>query len=42
MHFAAPDVETHVVVGDDPREFLADALHLEDALVRNCHDAILT
>ena len=30
VHLAAPDVEIDIVVGDDPRELLADAPHFQD------------
>jgi hypothetical protein len=33
VHLAAPHVERDVVVGDDARELLADAPHLEDEVV---------
>jgi hypothetical protein len=40
VHLPGPEVERHVVVGDDAGKRLPDAAHLEDR--RLGHDAILT
>ena len=33
MHLASPNIQIDVVVGDDARELLADAAHLENELL---------